>query len=362
MSQPGVLLLNLGSPDSTDVPDVREYLKEFLLDGRVIDAPPPLRNLIVRGFILPFRPKQTAEAYKNIWTDTGSPLINVTRQQQKRLAEATGIPVALAMRYRLPRMETALGELTEQGVTRLLVVPLYPHYAMSSYETAVVHAMAEIARLAPHLQTELMPPFYQDADYIEALAKLAQPYLEAGPWDRLQFSFHGIPVRHLIKSDPSHAHCGSPGCCSRSHPAHATCYRHQCLATVRALTDRLQIPAERFGVSFQSRLGRDPWLEPYTDRTLTELPTQGIKRLLIICPAFVTDCLETLEEIQMGGQELFQQAGGESLIQIPCLNDSDACIEFLAGRVERFKSGPPMPLLPNTPLDPINLGASAPQS
>ncbi|MGF1453273.1 MAG: ferrochelatase [Opitutales bacterium] len=353
MAKAGVLLLNLGSPDSTEVADVRKYLEEFLLDERVIDAPGPIRQMIVRGFILPFRPKASAEAYRNIWEEAGSPLITVSHQQKERLAERTGLPVALAMRYRLPRVESAIAELKAAGVERVLIIPLYPHYAMSSYETAVVQAMTALRRDAPEMQAELMQPFYQDADYLDALQRIAEPYLRDHEWDRLQFSFHGIPVRHLRKSDPSHEHCGTPGCCNRPHPAHATCYRHQCLSTVRGLTDRLQLPPEKFGVSFQSRLGRDPWLEPYTDRTLTELPSKGVKKLMVICPAFVTDCLETLEEIRMGGKDLFIEAGGESLTQIPCLNASDACIDFLAGRVERFAAEAKVDLLPNAPMDPL---------
>ncbi len=353
MGQAGVLLLNLGSPDTPEVADVRAYLKEFLLDERVIDAPMPIRHLIVRGFILPFRPKQSAANYQKVWTPEGSPLVVVSERQRRLLAERTGLPVALAMRYRLPTIETAVQELRGAGVDRVLVVPLYPHYAMSSYETAVVAAMEGLGRLAPEMAVELVQPYYEDADYIEALFRLAEPFLQGEDWDLLQFSFHGIPVRHLRKSDPSGAHCGTPGCCSREHPAHATCYRHQCLSTVRAFAARAGLPPEKFGVSFQSRLGRDPWLEPYTDRTLTELPGRGVKRLLVICPAFVTDCLETLEEIQQGGEELFHEAGGETLRQIPCLNDSEACLDFLAGRVARFLAAVPGPLLPGVPMDPM---------
>lgn len=332
MSQPAVLLLNLGSPASPSVPDVRAYLKEFLLDERVIDAPTPIRNLIVRGFILPFRPKQSAKAYASVWTDEGSPLIVMSQRQQKLLAEASGITVELAMRYGQPSVHDAVQRLRQGGVTRLLVVPLYPHYAMSSYETAVVQAMTVLREQAPEIEPTLLQPFYRDEDYIAALLESARPYLEED-YDRLQFSFHGIPVRHLTKSDPSHAHCNTPGCCDRAHPCHTTCYRHQCFETVKAFVNKAGIPEERWGVSFQSRLGRDPWLEPYTDQTLAELPKQGIERLLVICPAFVTDCLETIEEISEEGKELFEEAGGKHFAQIPCLNDHPAWIQMLTRRV-----------------------------
>ena len=332
MAQPSVLLLNLGSPDSTSVADVRTYLKEFLLDERVIDLAPPLRNLIVRGFILPFRPKRSAAAYQEIWTDEGSPLVATTRKQAEKLEAATGIPVAYAMRYRNPTPQAAIAKLKAAGATDVFVMPLYPHYAMSSYETAVVHAMEALREHAPEVTPHLLQPFYKDDDYIAALVDSAKPYLENG-YDRLQFSFHGIPERHVRKSDPSHAHCLTENCCARAHPCHATCYRHQCFETVRHFIARADIPEGRHGTSFQSRLGREPWLTPFTDQTLRQLPREGVKRLLIICPAFITDCLETLEEINAEGREIFLEAGGESFEQIPCLNDSDGFVQWMKGRV-----------------------------
>jgi len=336
MANRGVLLVNLGSPDSTSVPDVRKYLKEFLLDERVIDAPAPIRNALVRGVILPTRPRKSAEAYQRVWTGQGSPLIVISQKQRDEIARERDFPVALAMRYGNPSIPSAVRQLAEAGVDELLLAPLYPHYAMSSYETVVVRVMEEVGENLPDANVTLLQPFYQDADYIDALVESAQPCLADG-FDHLLFSFHGIPERHLRKTDPSHAHClARADCCESAHPAHATCYRRQCFATVKAFVQRAGVPEEKHSVSFQSRLGRDPWLKPYTDFVLEELPKQGKKKLLVICPAFITDCLETLEEISMEGKEDFLNAGGESFFQIPCLNDHPAFFRFINGRIDRW--------------------------
>lgn len=340
MGKQAVLLLNLGSPASTEVGDVRAYLKEFLLDERVIDSPALVRNLVVRGLILPTRPKKSAEAYEKVWTPEGSPLLVMSRRQQELLADRVNVPVALAMRYGEPSIAAVLGELVEQGVDRLLVMPLYPHYAMSSYETVVVRVMEEIARVGAGMKATLLQPFYNDPGYITALVESAKPWLDKD-YDRLLFSFHGIPERHLRKSDPSHAHCLEvPDCCETCHPAHATCYRHQCFKTVRAFVKKAGIPENKYCVSFQSRLGRDPWLKPYTDFVLRDLPAEGCKRLLVICPAFVADCLETLEEIAMAGKEDFLEAGGSFYEQIPCMNDHPAWIQWLESRVLEWLGNP----------------------
>lgn len=337
MSKEAVFLLNLGSPASTSVADVRAYLKEFLLDERVIDAPAPVRNLVVRGLILPRRPRESAHAYSKVWTPEGSPLVVTSERQQALLAEATGLPVYLAMRYGEPSIASVVADIARAGVQKLLIMPLYPQYAMSSYETVVVRVMEELQRQAPTMDTELLQPFYKDADYIGALVERSRPWLEKD-FDQLLFSFHGIPQRHLRKSDPSHAHClSTDDCCSRCHPAHATCYKHQCMATVQAFVEKAGLPADKYRVTFQSRLGRDPWITPYTDHALEAMPGEGIKKLLVICPAFIADCLETLEEISMAGRESFLDSGGEFFEQIPCLNDSPECIRWLTGRVNTWR-------------------------
>ena len=339
----GVLLVNLGSPDSASVGDVRRYLREFLMDGRVIDVAWPLRAFIV-GMVLINRPKQSAEAYRKIWAPEGSPLVVTSRRVLVRLQERVNtVPVVLAMRYGSPSIQDAVSKLAEEKVDEVLLIPLFPHYAMSSYETAVERVRKVAARVAPQMRIQVQPPYGDAPDYIAALAASARNYLEAG-YDHLLFSFHGIPERHLRQADPTGAHClATPGCCETASPAHATCYRAQCFSTMAALVARTGIPANQYSVSFQSRLGREPWLKPYTDFELVELPRRGVKKLLVICPAFVSDCLETLEEIGIRGRETFLSAGGKEFAQIPCLNEHPLWLFALEKMIRRFLQNPPAP-------------------
>ena len=333
-----VLLVNLGSPDSPSVGDVRRYLNEFLMDGRVIDKPWALRRLIV-GVILISRPKESAHAYSQIWTKEGSPLVATSQRVQARLQARLTIPVELAMRYQNPSIPAAVKKLADRGVREVLLIPLFPHYAMSSFETAVVRVQEVAAQIAPEMKVVVPPPCYADPDYLAALAASAEPLL-AGGYDHLLFSFHGIPERHLYKSDPTGGNClRVSDCCTQPSPAHATCYRAQFFQTVAGFVKRAGIPPEKYSVSFQSRLGEDPWLKPYTDFELLALPKRGVKKLLVICPAFVSDCLETLEEIGMRGRETFLQAGGREFAQIPCLNEHPRWLDALANMGERFLRG-----------------------
>jgi ferrochelatase len=340
MSTKAVLLLNLGSPDSTSVADVRRYLSEFLGDERVIDKPGSafLRSLLVNQIICRFRAPKSAHAYASIWTPEGSPLIVTSRRTQTGLQARTDLPVALAMNYGNPSIPEVLRQLVAKDVTHLLLFPQYPHYAMSSWETVVAKVYREAATLAPRMKIECVQPYYGDADYIDALVASARPYL-AKPHDHLLFSYHGIPVRHLTKADSSHAHCQAvPDCCETCSPAHATCYRAQVIRTSKLFAERAGLASGRWSISFQSRLGREPWLSPYTDVELTRLAREGCKRLLVITPAFVTDCLETLEEIRVAGAETFKQSGGETFEHIPCLNDQPVWIDFLQSRVSRWQT------------------------
>lgn len=338
-SLPGILLVNLGSPDSTSVPDVRKYLAEFLMDKRVIDIPFLIRKLLVSGFILPKRPRESAEAYQSIWWEEGSPLIVLSRRLRDQLQLRTEAPVALGMRYGNPSIASALEQLRSQKIDEIRLLPLYPHYAMSSYETVVVKVQAELQKMNWKIPLKVLPPFYKEPQYIDALIAASQEHLSQD-YDFLLFSYHGIPVRHLQRNDPTQQHCyQQKDCCNTPSEAHAYCYKHQALETTRAFVEKAGIPAEKYGVSFQSRLGRTPWLEPYTDFKLKEFPEQGIRKLLVICPSFVSDCLETLEEIQIRGREDFLAAGGESLTQIPCMNTHEKWVETLADWVhegERF--------------------------
>ncbi len=338
MPKRAVLLVNLGSPDSTSVGDVRRYLREFLGDERVLDLKQPFRSMLLEGIILRTRPKKSAHAYEQIWTKDGSPLILTSQSVQRKLQQAVGasVPVYLAMRYGKPSIASVVAQMAADGIEHVLLIPQYPHYAMSSWETVVVKVYEEAARLAPALRVEHIQPFYQDSDYIEALHTVSAPYL-AQPHDYVLFSYHGIPVRHLRKADSSRAHCTIvKDCCDTCSPVQSTCYRAQCFATTRALAARAQLAPDRHSVSFQSRLAGEPWLTPFTDHELERLAKAGTKRLLILCPAFVADCLETIEEISGEGKETFLAAGGEAFTQIPCLNDHPAYIDFLAKRSDRW--------------------------
>ena len=347
MSKRAVLLANLGSPDSTAVPDVRRYLEEFLGDSRVIDKPgEPFRSILVNRIIIPRRAKNSAHAYEQIWTKEGSPLIVISQRVRDCLAKKLGseTPVYLAMRYGNPSIRSVIEKIHADGVEELLLFPQYPHYAMSSWETVVVKVFEEAAQVAPKLRITSVQPFYEDRDYIEALLSSALPYLTQ-PHDYILFSYHGLPERHLRKADSSHAHCTRvPDCCRTCSPAHHTCYRAQCTRTTEALVKRAGIAANKYSMSYQSRLAGEPWLSPYTDYELERLPREGVKRLLVITPAFVADCLETLEEIAGEGREQFLRAGGEWFQHIPCLNDHEAYIRFLQGRVQAWlSSGTPQP-------------------
>jgi ferrochelatase len=334
----GALLLNLGSPDSTEVPDVRKYLDEFLMDERVLDIAEWKRKLLLKLIILPRRPIASAEAYSKVWTDEGSPLIVTSKKQQKLVQEDTEIPIFLAMRYGSPATADIVAEIKEAGITELLIIPLYPHYAMSSYESAVVKAMEELRIQAPDIVTKLVQPYYKDPDYIHALWESIKPQYE-GSGAHLMMSFHGIPERHVKKTDPSHAHClVTPNCCDTCNPAHATCYKHQCLTTAKELIKYAGIDEKDVTISFQSRLLRDPWLSPYTDYEIERLAKEGVKKIKVICPAFISDCLETLEEIAMEGKEEFIEHGGEEFELIPCLNTHPLWIKWMVDKIQKWES------------------------
>ncbi|MEL6253011.1 MAG: ferrochelatase [Bacteroidota bacterium] len=327
-----VLIVNLGSPDSPETKDVRPYLNEFLMDERVIDVPLLLRKLLVQGIILNTRPKKSAKAYKKIWWEEGSPLIVLSYRFFELLKKELPIPVELGMRYGNPSIESGIQKLQDVNpdLEEIFLVPLYPHYAMSSFETVVVKTEEVINKKYPGLKVQTLAPFYDDVDYIEVLSESMRPYLEE-EYDHLLFSYHGIPERHLRKGDPSKSHCMSrKDCCELANAAHHTCYRHQVFQTTHLVAEKLGIPKEKYSVSFQSRLAGEPWLTPYTDKVLEELPAEGKKKLLVVTPAFVSDCLETLEEIGMEGKEEYLEAGGESFTLIPCLNDNEAWARVVA--------------------------------
>lgn len=326
----GLLIVNLGTPDAPRAPEVRRYLRQFLSDPRVLDTSALTRFLVLELLILPFRPKKSAEAYAKIWGPEGSPLLVIGRELAAKVQARAGdgVVVELAMRYGNPSIESAIARLEGAGVSRIVVFLLYPEYSSAATGSSI----EEILRVAgkrwntPYLQ--IVPPFFDHPAYVEARAAVARPYLDPMP-DRVFMSFHGLPERQIKKSDPTGSHClAKPDCCAEMCAANRFCYRAQCFATARALTERLAIPEDRVIVCFQSRLGRTPWLTPATDQVLAEEAQKGGRRAVII-PAFVTDCLETLEELGIRGEETWVQNGGESLQVVPAVNADDRFVEAL---------------------------------
>ena len=335
----GVLLVNLGSPDSPEPKDVKKYLGEFLMDERVIDVPLWARNLLVKGIILNTRPKASAAAYKKIWWEEGSPLIVISERLKSKVQEQVDFPVALAMRYGSMTIKKGLQELVDKGVDEVFLIPLYPQFAMATTETILVLAEDIRKEHFPDLKISDLPAFYNNEDYIEVLSKSIKKNLEGKNYDHLLFSYHGVPERHIRKRDITKSHCKIDGsCCVTPSPAHEFCYRHQCLEVTRLVAKKLNLKDSTYSSSFQSRLGFDPWLQPYTDRTIERLGKEGIKNMAIATPAFVSDCLETLEEIAMEGEEIFHEMGGKEFSTIPCLNDDDEWVALLVKWIKKWSN------------------------
>lgn len=320
----GVLLVNLGSPESPNAKDVKPYLDEFLMDKYVMDVPFLLRAFLVRGLILRNRPEKSADAYKKIWWEEGSPLVVLSKRMFEKVKKRVSVPVSLAMRYGNPNILLGLQELHDKGVNEVLIFPLYPHHAMSS--TVTVNEKAEEIRKKhfPEMKFTNVPAFYNKPDYIQNLADLMKKHLDTFQYDHLLFSYHGLPERHIRKTDVTKSHCKIDGsCCNTPSSAHEFCYRHQCYETTKLVVEKLGISKDKYSVTFQSRLAGDKWLEPYTDIEINKMPEKGIKNLAVVTPAFVSDCLETLEEIAMEANDQFKEHGGKEFLAIPCLNDDD---------------------------------------
>jgi ferrochelatase len=338
MTNKAVLLANLGSPDNPDTASVRRYLNQFLMDHHVIQLPWLLRRMIVSLFVLPTRPKASAEAYQSVWTDEGSPLVVLSEQLKNALQAKLEMPVAMAMRYGKPSIESELLALSQQpGIEEVVYIPLYPHFADSTVTTSIEEAERVIKKHQLNIKLNVVEPFYDQPEYINALVLSAKPYLEE-EYDHIVFSYHGLPESHITKRDPSGQHClqGS-GCCQQTNEAHKTCYRHQIMRTTQCFIEQAGIPSDKYSVAFQSRLGRAKWLGPNTEDRLRELAQSGVKNVLVICPAFVTDCLETLEEIAIRADEVFKEAGGSELTLIPCLNEHSAWVDTLATWCQNYK-------------------------
>jgi len=331
MTKKAVLLANLGSPDQPDTPSVRRYLNQFLMDPYVIQLPWLLRRFIVSLFVLPRRPKTSAKAYQSVWLNEGSPLVVLSERLKRALQAQLEHPVAMAMRYGNPSIENQIIALSQQtDLSEIIFIPLYPHYAESTITTSVEQAKAMVKKHKLNVKLTVIEPFYQQEDYINALVNSAKPFL-AQDFDHLVFSYHGLPESHITKLDKSGTHClKQENCCQQESECHNICYRHQVFRTTERFVAKAGLTTEQYSIAFQSRLGRAKWLGPNTEDRLRELAQSGATNILVICPAFVTDCLETLEEIAIRGQEVFSEAGGDKLTLIPCLNDQAEWVDVLA--------------------------------
>ena len=332
----GVLLVNLGSPDAPRTPEVRRYLREFLSDPRVIDIPALPRWLLLHLIILPFRPRRSAEAYRKIWMENGSPLLVHGRALQQELEAQLNLPVVLGMRYGKPSIADAMRDLSQRGVDRIVVFPLYPQAASASSGTVLENVFAEAGREwnVPDLAT--VPAFFDDPGFLAAWESVGRPVLDRVEPDHVLFSFHGLPERQIRKADPSKSHCLSQTtCCDTLGDVNRNCYRAQCFTTARNMASLLGLTPDRYSISFQSRLGRDPWIKPHTDVLLREFPEKGVKRLVVFCPAFVADCLETLEEIGLRGRDSFLASGGDVFAMAPSLNAHPLWIAAAADLVRK---------------------------
>jgi len=341
----GLLLINLGTPDEPTTPAVRRYLREFLSDPRVIDINAVGRSLLLNLVILPFRPKRSAHAYQAIWDpERGSPLMYHSRDLAAGVAAALGESwhVELAMRYGNPSIPAALAALDAAAVERIVVLPLFPQYASSSTGTAVARVLGLAARATNVPALDVIPAFHADPGFLDAFAAVARPHV--ADVDHVLFSFHGLPEHHMAASDRSGTHCLRDGCCDELGAINRDCYRAQCYATTRALAARLELPPDRHSVAFQSRLGRRPWIKPYTDLVLPELAKRGVKRVAVICPAFVADCLETVEEIGIRARDLFRGAGGTELTLVPSLNATTPWVAAVAALALGACRNAPRPL------------------
>jgi protoporphyrin/coproporphyrin ferrochelatase len=319
----GVLLLNLGSPSAPTPEAVGSYLREFLMDEYVIDLPKPLRWAVVNLAIVPRRKYASAKLYQSIWTESGSPLLTNTKALAGGLQQALGadFKVAVGMRYGEPSTLNALSQLVTQGVERVIALPLYPQYAESSFETAVQAVKRAATALGCTDRLQIMAPFYAAPGYLDAAAEQVRQHLVEHTNAHVLFSYHSLPVSHLKRLDTSGQHClRHADCCEQIGAHNARCYRAHCVATTRAIAERLNLSPQQYSLSFQSRLGRQAWLGPQTEALLPQLVQRGIRHVAVTCPSFVADCLETIEEIAVRARQTFLQAGGHELTLIPALN------------------------------------------
>lgn len=328
----GILLINLGTPDSPSTGDVRKYLREFLMDPEVIDINPVGRWFLVNMIIAPFRAPKSAKLYSGIWTKEGSPLllhgIALKEKLQQQLGET--YHVALGMRYQSPSIRSALQELVQAGVGKIIAVPLYPQYASSTTGSTITAIKEETRRAGIRIPLDIVERFHHLPEYLDAVVNVSAACDHRG-YDHVLFSFHGVPERHITRTDArlGDGRCAFGSCCEEVREGNRFCYRANCVQTAHALASRLQIPRDKYSICFQSRLGRDPWLQPYSDAEIVRLAKEGKKKILAFSPAFVADCLETIHEIGTEYNELFHHHGGEKIQLVPALNSSDAWVSAL---------------------------------
>ena len=330
----GILLINLGSPKKLTKKSVREYLKVFLSDDYVLDLPKILQQIILRVFILPFRPKKTLEAYELIWTPEGSPLIKSTESIANKLSLKTGWDVDYAMRYEDPSIENALLNFKNKGIYKIIVISLYPHNALATTITTEMETRIVANKLSEDFELVFTKPFFDNEIYINAIANTIKPCLEKASFDKIVFSYHGIPKRQAKKTDETGVHCFSDSnCCEIAGDGSKDCYRSHTRIASDLTAKKLGLSDDQWEVAYQSRLGPG-WLTPFTDKRLAELPEEGKKNIAVLCPSFISDCLETLEEIDIRGRKTFFDAGGKNMTYIPCLNDSEDTINLLENLVK----------------------------
>ena len=334
----GVLLVNLGTPDSPSVPDVRKYLREFLMDGRVLDIPALPRFILVNGIIAPFRAPKSAKIYKELWNENGSPLKYYGMEAERLLQERLGTDdyeVKLAMRYQSPSIQDALAHFQQLGLTNLIVIPFFPQYASASTGSVYEKVMDILKGWQVMPQLRFVNSFHDHPKFIEGFVNLGKKYLSERDYDHVLFSYHGLPERQIRKGDVTKQVCKLGACCESLTAMNQHCYRAQCFETSRQLVARLGIAEGNYTTSFQSRLGNDPWIKPYTDDVIPELAKKGVKSVLAFSPAFVADCLETTIEVGEEYKELFEKAGGEHWQLVESLNDSPIWIDLLEDLVLR---------------------------
>lgn len=332
MGKKGILLVNLGTPDSPSTANVRKYLNQFLMDERVIDVNPVLRNVLVKGVIVPFRGPKSAKLYKAIWDEkTGSPLLYYSILQAEALQAKLGdeYQVEIAMRYQSPSIKTALNKLRNAQVDSIKVIPMFPHYASASTGSVIQDVMEQISKWLTIPNISFVNSFYNHPLMIKTFANNGRKHNPEN-YDHVLFSFHGLPQRQLVKSDYLQQHCQKvTECCKIITKNNKFCYSAQCYNTAQLIASELQIPKDKYTVCFQSRLGKTPWVQPYTNVVLQDCAARGYKKLLVFCPAFVADCLETVYEVTVEYGEEFKQLGGQQLQLVESLNDNPMWIGAL---------------------------------